>query len=117
MVVVTFSYKYIHCRADVIDCLSTIVRNDILNDNNHQVSKACRQQLRQQLTQRHESINLDPKLQQECKDDVQRFCSDIKPGKGAVSLLKLFAKFIIQTEAELNSQLDHRTIIFGVTCA
>lgn len=71
-------------KADVIDCLSTIVRNDILNDNNHQVSKACRQQLRQQLTQRHESINLDPKLQQECKVDVKRFCRDVKPGKGVV---------------------------------
>lgn len=71
-------------KADVIDCLSTVVRNDILNDNTHQVSKSCRQQLRQQLMQRHENIMLDPRLRQDCSKDVKKFCDDVKRGRGAV---------------------------------
>nr|XP_045603883.1 Golgi apparatus protein 1-like [Procambarus clarkii] len=71
-------------KADVIDCLSTVVRNDIINNDNHHISKACRQQLRQQLMQRHENIKLDPKLQHDCEEDVNNFCKGIQRGKGEI---------------------------------
>ncbi|XP_037799147.1 Golgi apparatus protein 1-like [Penaeus monodon] len=71
-------------KADVIECLSTQVRDAVLSDDRHKISKACRHQLRQQLMQRHENIRLDPKLQQHCSSDVTRFCKDVSRGRGAV---------------------------------
>ncbi|KAG7170035.1 Golgi apparatus protein 1-like [Homarus americanus] len=71
-------------KADVIDCLSTLVRNDIINDNDHQVTKLCRQQLRQQLVQRHENAKLDPRLQQKCREDINKFCKDVTYGRGVI---------------------------------
>ncbi|KAK8385192.1 hypothetical protein O3P69_012180 [Scylla paramamosain] len=71
-------------KADVIECLSGHVRNAVLRDITHQVSRPCRQQLRQQLLQRHEDIRLDPVLQNGCSRDIAKFCKGVAFGRGAV---------------------------------
>ncbi|XP_063847233.1 LOW QUALITY PROTEIN: Golgi apparatus protein 1-like [Scylla paramamosain] len=69
-------------KADVIECLSGHVRNAVLRDITHKVSRPCRQQLRQQLLQRHEDIRLDPVLQNGCSRDIAKFCKGVAFGKG-----------------------------------
>lgn len=71
-------------KADVIECLSGQVRNAILTDTTHQVSRPCRQQLRQQMLQRHENIRFDPRLKDGCGTDIDKFCKDVPFGRGAI---------------------------------
>lgn len=75
-----------HCssRADVVECLSAAVREAVLKQTSHQVSRDCRQQLRQQLFQRHENIKFDPALQKGCTKDISSFCGTVTSGRGAV---------------------------------
>ncbi|XP_064105225.1 Golgi apparatus protein 1-like [Macrobrachium nipponense] len=109
-------------KADVIECLSLQVRNDILADNRHQVSKPCRQQLRQQLFQRHENFRLDPRLQDGCEGDARKFCKNVKRGRGAVleclrdhrrNLTSICHKLIFLREQE--EHLDPGTDVVLVT--
>lgn len=68
----------------MIFCLSEEVRNDTLRDAKHSISKECRQQLRAQLFQQRENVDLDPKLKRVCVDDIQKFCADIQKGRAQV---------------------------------
>lgn len=88
-------------RADVIECLSTQVRDAVLSDDRHKISKACRHQLRQQLMQRHESIKLDPKLQRHCSNEVAKYCKDVTRGRGAVSSFGFIDFFFEQEDIAL----------------
>uniref|UniRef100_A0A1B6KZZ0 Golgi apparatus protein 1 n=1 Tax=Graphocephala atropunctata TaxID=36148 RepID=A0A1B6KZZ0_9HEMI len=65
-------------KAKVVECLSEIVRNDTLSDSRHRIPRDCRQQLKTQLLQQRENIDLDPELKKACGDDIARFCSNVK---------------------------------------
>lgn len=67
----------------VVSCLSEIVRNDTIARRKHTILKDCRQQLRTQLFQQKESIDLDPELKEACKNDLQLFCSKVPHGDSA----------------------------------
>lgn len=78
-----------HCSAkkskiEVIQCLSEIVLNDTLLDHIQRITDPCRQQLRFELFQINENINLDQGLFETCQTDISEFCPDIKSGKGRI---------------------------------
>lgn len=50
----------------------------------HRVSQPCRQQLRNQLLQQHEDVQLNPNVRKPCATDEKRFCSQVKPGQGRI---------------------------------
>ncbi|CAH1779434.1 unnamed protein product [Owenia fusiformis] len=93
-----FSYKFkeackqdvlTNCRgmkrkADVVVCMSEILRNDTLLEQDHRISKPCRKQMKVELLQRGEDIHLDPFLEEACGMDVNRFCKKIEHGKARV---------------------------------
>lgn len=41
-----FSKSCLYCRAEIVTCLSEIVRDDILTDGKHRISEKCQSQLR-----------------------------------------------------------------------
>ncbi|XP_078689898.1 Golgi apparatus protein 1-like isoform X17 [Branchiostoma floridae x Branchiostoma belcheri] len=67
-------------KADLVSCLSEIVRNDTLMENKHRISKDCRGQLRVELLDRGEDVRLDPKLMHECHDDIKKHCDTEQAG-------------------------------------
>ncbi|XP_015515645.1 Golgi apparatus protein 1 [Neodiprion lecontei] len=71
-------------KAQVIQCLSTMVQEDIIQEKSHRIPKECRQQLRAQLYQQRENINFDPVLQKACSADIQKLCSDKTPGNSQI---------------------------------
>ena len=89
---ITNSYVF---RPQVIACLSEMIRNDSVaqslgsrSGNNvgsqHRVSQPCRQQIRSQLLQQHEDVQLNPNVRKPCAADEKRFCAQIKPGQGRI---------------------------------
>lgn len=73
-------------KADVIECLSERVLNDTILGTWNTIKKECRQQIRAQLFQQRESIDLDPKLEGYCGGDVKNFCSKVEHGGGRVNI-------------------------------
>ncbi|XP_015126768.1 Golgi apparatus protein 1 [Diachasma alloeum] len=71
-------------KAKVIECLSDIVREDITSGSKHRIEKDCRQQLRSQLYQQRENINLDPLLQKACQPEIKQYCFNIDPGNSQI---------------------------------
>lgn len=67
----------------VVTCLSEIVRNDTITKRKHTIFKDCRQQLRSQLFQQKENIDLDPELKEACKADLKTYCLNIPHGESA----------------------------------
>ncbi|KOB78150.1 putative golgi apparatus protein cysteine-rich fibroblast growth factor receptor [Operophtera brumata] len=70
-------------KTQVMTCLSEIVRNDTIARRKHTILKDCRQQIRSQLFQQKESIDLDPELKEACKLDLQLFCPKVPHGESA----------------------------------
>ncbi|XP_073842399.1 Golgi apparatus protein 1 [Musca autumnalis] len=67
---------------DVVACLSEVMRNDTIRGQRPRIPKECRQQVKAQLYQQRESLELDPKLAKACKKEMEQFCSDKKgPGQ------------------------------------
>ncbi|XP_012256488.2 Golgi apparatus protein 1 [Athalia rosae] len=71
-------------KAEVIQCLSDTVQNDIIKDKSHRIPKECRQQLRAQLYQQRENIHFDPVLQTACATDIEKLCFDIEAGNSQI---------------------------------
>ncbi|XP_076234853.1 Golgi apparatus protein 1 [Calliopsis andreniformis] len=71
-------------KAEVIECLSKIVQEDIMKDTQHRIPKDCRQQLRAQLYQQRENIHFDPVLQAQCTNDIKQYCFNVEPGNSKV---------------------------------
>ncbi|SPP77134.1 Golgi apparatus protein 1 isoform X1 [Drosophila guanche] len=69
---------------DVVGCLSEVMRNDTIKAQRHQIPKECRHQVKSQLYQQRESIQLDPKLANACNRELEQFCGDQK-GPGQVN--------------------------------
>ncbi|XP_005187616.1 Golgi apparatus protein 1 isoform X1 [Musca domestica] len=69
---------------DVVACLSEVMRNDTIRGQRPRIPKECRQQVKAQLYQQRESLELDPKLAKACKKEMEQFCSD-KKGPGQVN--------------------------------
>ena len=62
-------------KADVISCLSEIVRNDILTEKEPKtISSQCRNQLQFQLLQKHTNIKLNPKVFKNCNKAIKLHC-------------------------------------------
>lgn len=71
----------------VVECLSEIVRNDTLTDARHRIPRDCRQQLKTQLLQQRESVDLDPKLLEMCGLDIVKLCPHVKRENAQVLFL------------------------------
>ena len=71
-------------KAEVIECLSTIVQENIIKDTQHHIPKECRQQLRAQLYQQRENIQFDPILQAQCTTDIKQYCFNVEPGNSQI---------------------------------
>ncbi|XP_075212772.1 Golgi apparatus protein 1 [Lycorma delicatula] len=71
-------------KADVVYCLSEHIRNDTITEVRHNIPKECRQQLKFQLLQQRENINLDPKLSKACQNDIPKHCGENVPGNSAI---------------------------------
>ncbi|CAE1332042.1 GLG1 [Acanthosepion pharaonis] len=71
-------------KPDVVTCLSEHVRNDTLLEDKHRIDKDCRRQLRVELLQRSESVDLDPELKKACKSDKEKFCANKTPGNSQI---------------------------------
>lgn len=70
---------------DVISCLSESIAKDTIQDQKHSIPKPCREQVRAQLYQQRENIDLNPKLKNTCSKDIKSFCTEVAPGSGQVS--------------------------------
>ncbi|XP_059059365.1 Golgi apparatus protein 1 [Achroia grisella] len=70
-------------KSQVVNCLSEIVRNDTITRRKHTIYRDCRQQLRSQLFQQKENIDLDPELKESCKKDLQIHCGTVEHGESA----------------------------------
>lgn len=69
---------------DVVSCLSEIIAKDTIEEQKHSIPKPCREQIRSQLKQQRENIDLNPKLKMSCNKDIKTFCSKVTPGSGAI---------------------------------
>lgn len=83
------SYVLRYCRkartsADVIECLSSIIQEDVMKENQPRIKKNCRQQLKAQLYQQRENIHFDPILQKACETDIQNLCHNVVPGNSRI---------------------------------
>ncbi|CAL1540387.1 unnamed protein product [Lymnaea stagnalis] len=67
---------------EVVACLSEHVRNDTLLEKTQRIDSNCQRQLRYELLQRAESINLDPVLKKACKTDIVTMCKNKREGEG-----------------------------------
>ncbi|XP_028034025.1 Golgi apparatus protein 1 [Bombyx mandarina] len=105
----------------VVSCLSEIVRNDTINRRKHTIVKECRQQLRSQLFQQKENIDLDPDLKEACKKDLEILCPSITHGEAAAleclqtSKGKLSQKcrkvlFVVKKQEFTDSGIDYHLI-------
>lgn len=70
-------------KSQVVTCLSEYVRNYTLTGRKSVISKDCRQQLRSQLFQQKENIDLDPELKEACEKDLSAHCVNIPHGEAA----------------------------------
>ncbi|OWF45073.1 Golgi apparatus protein 1-like [Mizuhopecten yessoensis] len=78
---------------DVVACLSEHVRNDTVIEMKHRISKVCRKQLRFEVLQRGEKIDLDPELKKACKKELDTVCSGVEHGNAkAIECLKQHPK-------------------------
>lgn len=77
----------------MIECLSSIVQEDIMKDSQHRVVKDCRQQLRAQLYQQRENIHFDPVLQASCAIDIKELCFNVEPGNSQVAIISFKIKW------------------------
>ncbi|XP_075159778.1 Golgi apparatus protein 1 isoform X2 [Haematobia irritans] len=67
---------------DVVACLSEVMRNDTIRGQRPRIPKECRQQVKAQLYQQRETLELDPKLTKACKKELEEFCGEKKgPGQ------------------------------------
>ena len=73
----------VHTKNDIVNCLSTLVYNDTISNNNNKrrVSKECKNLLRVELLQINENFDFDPNMAAACKYDRQQYCSDVEPGE------------------------------------
>lgn len=71
-------------KAEVIECLSNIVQEDVVREAQHRIPKDCRQQLKAQLYQQRENIHLDPILLQACSSDINQYCAGVTAGNSQV---------------------------------
>ncbi|CAA9995379.1 unnamed protein product, partial [Nesidiocoris tenuis] len=100
-------------KAEVVRCLSEQIRNDTFQDQKQHISKDCHQQLRQQLLQQRENVELNTKLKVECSRDISKHCSGVTPGNGRVNfrrgkLTPMCQKQVVSLlkEAALNYKLN-----------
>ncbi|KAK9511032.1 hypothetical protein O3M35_005681 [Rhynocoris fuscipes] len=71
-------------KSEVVRCLSEVIRNDTLLEQKPHVPKECHQQLRAQLLQLRENIDLNPKLKADCASDIREHCSKVPHGNAKV---------------------------------
>ncbi|XP_053972285.1 Golgi apparatus protein 1 [Hylaeus volcanicus] len=71
-------------KAEVIECLSSIVQENIIKNTQHHIPKECRQQLKAQLYQQRENIQFDPVLQSQCTTDIKQYCFNVEPGNSQI---------------------------------
>ncbi|XP_066493030.1 Golgi apparatus protein 1 [Tiliqua scincoides] len=72
-------------KVDVVICLSTMVRNDTLQDGKeHRVSVKCRKQLRVEELEMTEDIRLEPELYEACKVDIKKSCQNVPYGNAQI---------------------------------
>uniref|UniRef100_A0A8B9RNC9 Golgi apparatus protein 1 n=1 Tax=Astyanax mexicanus TaxID=7994 RepID=A0A8B9RNC9_ASTMX len=72
-------------KVDVVICLSTMVRNDTLQEAKDQrVSMKCRRQLRVEELEMSEDIRLDPDLYESCRQDIKEHCQNVVFGNAQV---------------------------------
>lgn len=84
-------------KAEVVRCLSEVIRNETLTDSKSRVSKECHQQLKAQLLQQRESIELNPALKSNCSDDILKYCSQVQPGNAKVLECLIIHKYNLST--------------------
>ncbi|KAH8373528.1 hypothetical protein KR009_012405 [Drosophila setifemur] len=96
---------------EVVACLSEVMRNDTIKAQRHQIPKECRHQVKAQLYQQRESIQLDPKLANACKRELVQFCEDQKgPGEvneKAISFEMQGLECLIKKTSRLGKQCHH----------
>ncbi|RZF42176.1 hypothetical protein LSTR_LSTR004325 [Laodelphax striatellus] len=71
-------------KADVIFCLSELVRNNTITDTRFSVPKNCRQQLKAQLFNQRENAKFDPRLMKFCSLDIKKYCKEASQGNSEV---------------------------------
>jgi len=79
-----FSYSVEKSKLEMVFCLSEMILNDTLMNEPQRVANKCKRQLRFELLQTSENINLDPGLANACAPDIEELCKDVKRGKGEV---------------------------------
>ncbi|CAH0726486.1 unnamed protein product, partial [Brenthis ino] len=108
-------------KVQVVMCLSEIIRNDTITRRKHTIYKECRQQLRSQLFQQKENIDLDPELKEACKNDLQEFCPSVPHGESAALECLQTAKgklsdnckkaiFIVRKQEFSDNGIDYRLL-------
>jgi golgi apparatus protein 1 len=91
---------------DVVSCLSETIAKDTIEEQKHSIPRPCREQIRSQLKQQRENIDLNPKLKLTCNKDIKTFCSDIPVGSGQI------LECLTNNQHRLSTQCKHA--IFAV---
>lgn len=71
-------------KSEVVRCLSEVIRNDTLLEQKQHVPKECHQQLRAQLLQQRENIDLNPRMKLDCAADIRQYCPKVSHGNAKV---------------------------------
>lgn len=109
-------------KSQVVMCLSEIVRNDTITRRKHTIFKDCRQQLRSQLFQQKENIDLDPELKEACKSDLLNLCPKVPHGESAaleclqtskekLSVSCQKALFVVRKQEFTDNAIDYHLIM------
>lgn len=88
---------------EVITCLSERITNDTIKQEKSVIPKDCRQQIKAQLFQQRESIDLNPKLKAACFSDIQTYCPNVEHGNAQVleCLQSIHSKLSEKCEEEI----------------
>ncbi|CAF0753061.1 unnamed protein product [Didymodactylos carnosus] len=79
-----------HCpkkrsKAIIIECLADLMLKDVLQPQKTlKIGENCRNELKFELFQRAENINLDPLMRRACKKDIEQLCKEEKAGNAQI---------------------------------
>lgn len=92
-------------KAQVIECLSSVITNDTLTDSRYRIPRNCRQQVKAQLLQQRETFELDPILKTSCAGDVKKLCASVD--RGSAQLLECLISHKEQVSQKCHKALFH----------
>ncbi|KAJ8981404.1 hypothetical protein NQ317_010341 [Molorchus minor] len=87
-------------KSEVVACLSANLLNSTIHGVRSSIPKDCKQQLRSQIFQQRENINLNPALQSSCSTEIKKFCNINKGSSQVQECLQTVPHDALSTKCE-----------------